>query len=274
MYEAYWNLITTPFRNTSDRKFFFYGENYEEAYLRLLYSVTQSKGLFLLTGESGCGKSFITKIFSKDMLEQGYQIAFINNPDLEPYDFLQQVVYEFGLAGQGKSKVELLRELKNFALDCSQKGKICILIVDDAHLIQNRKTWEEICLFLNMEEDGRFLLSIVLCGCPEITDTIQKLPFLKERTGIQYRIPTLTCRETGEYIYFRMEQAGCVREVFTMDAVKDIYAYSQGIPRKINNLCDLALLLGSGENATVIDRNLIRKTVEDIQGKPTTSVSK
>lgn len=266
MYEAYWNLTAHPFRNTTDRKFFFYNESYEEAYLRLLYSVTQSKGLLLITGESGCGKSFVTKIFSKDMMEQGYQVAFISHPDLEPIEFLQQVLYEFGLPYEGKTKSELLRELKKFALESNSKGKICILVIDDAHLVQNRKTWEEICLLLNLEQDGRFLISIVLCGKPEIADVIQKFAFLKEHTGLQYRVTPLNCRETGEYIYFRMERAGCGREIFTIDAIKEIYAYSQGIPRKINNLCDLALLLGYGDNAAVVDQALIRKALADLQG--------
>ena len=266
MYEAYWNLTSKPFRNTVDRKFFFYNETAEEAYLRLLYSVTDSKGLLLLTGEGGCGKSFIGKIFMKDMLEQNNKVAFVTNPDLEPKEFLQQILYEFGLEYQNKSKVELLRELKKFASENTAKGKLCTLIVDEAQLIQDPKTFEEIRLLLNLEHDGRFLISVVLLGKPEIGDIIQKIPSLVDRTGLQYQIQPLNCRETGEYIYFRMGKAGCGRDIFTEDAVKEIYAYSEGVLRKINNVCDLALLLGYGDGAIIVEPALVKKAVNDLQG--------
>ncbi len=266
MYESYWNLTTNPFRNITDRNFFFYGKDYEEANLRLLYNITQSKGLLLLTGESGCGKSFVTKIFTQDMLGQGYQVAFISNPDLEPIEFLQQTLYEFGLSYEGKSKVELLRDLKHLAMETNNRGKQCILIVDDAHLIQSKKTWEEICLLLNLEQDGRFLFSIILNGQPELLTVIAKYPFLKERTALQYRINALNLRETGQYLSFRLAQAGAGRELFTLDAIKEIFSYSQGVPRKINNLCDIALLIGYGENAVMIDQTIVHKAIEDIQG--------
>ncbi|NUM33008.1 MAG: AAA family ATPase [Candidatus Brocadiae bacterium] len=266
MYEAYWNLNAKPFRNAVDRKFFFYGESYEEAYLRLLYTINESKGLLLLVGEGGCGKSFISKIFTKDMLEQGHKVALVTNPDLEPKEFLEEVLCEFGLDASNKSKGELLRELKRFLLESLKQGKHSVLIVDEAHLIQNEKTWEEIRLLLNMEEENRLLLSIIISGRPTVLDSIQKIPSLYERTGLQYRLKPLSCRETGEYIYFRMEKAGCSREIFTADGIKEVYAYSGGIPRKINNICDLSLLLGYGDNSIVVDQALVKKASIDLKG--------
>lgn len=266
MYEAYWNLTAKPFRNIADRKFFFYGEVYEEAYLRLLYTINETKGLLLLTSDGGCGKSFIIKIFAKDMLEEGHKVALLTNPDLEPKEFLQEVLYSFGLDATNKTKGELLRELKRFLLETLQQGKHCILMIDEAHLIQNEKTWEELRLLLNLEEDNRLLISVILAGKPEVVESLRKVPSLAERTGLQYRIKPLTCRETGEYIYFRMEKAGCGREIFTADAIKEVYSFSGGIPRKINNICDLALLLGYGENSIVVDQPLIRKATSDLKG--------
>ena len=151
-------------------------------------------------------------------------------------------------------------------MEILKQGKHCILIIDEAHLIQNEKTWEEIRLLLNMEEENRLLLSIIVSGRPPVLDSMQKVPSLYERTGLQYRLKPLSCRETGEYIYFRMEKAGCTREIFTADGIKEIYAYSGGIPRKINNICDLALLLGYGDNAIVVDQSLVRKASSDLKG--------
>lgn len=266
MYEAYWNLTEKPFRNTNNKKFFFYGESYEEAYLRLLYSISEAKGLMVLTGKGGCGKSFINKIFMKEMLEKGYQVAFITNPDLEPVELLQQILCEFGLEFQNKSKVELLKTLKEFVKENTQKDKLCIILIDEAHLIQSKKTLEEIRLLLNMESNDQSLISVVLSGRTELLDLIGKVPSLKERAGLQCNMPPLSCRETGQYIYHRMEKAGCGREIFSAEAIKEIYILTEGIPREINNICDLALLLGYGDNAIVIDQNIVRKAAQDLKG--------
>lgn len=269
MYENHWNLREKPFRNFNDKKFFFYSETYEEAYLRLLYNITESQGLFLLLGDSGCGKSYLGKIFMQDMIEQGYRVAFINNPTCSPNEFLQQVLYEFGINAINKTKLELLQELKKF-LETLQNGKSSILIIDEAHLIEDTKTVEEIRLLLNFEANNRFLLIPILLGKPEMGEMIFKSS-LKERVAMQYCLSPLTCHQTGEYIYYRLNKAGLNKtdssqEIFTPETVRDIYTITGGIPREINRVCDLALLLGYGENSKVVDSALIRKAVENIKG--------
>ena len=264
MYRAYWNLDEKPFRNTFSKKYFFYSKNYEEAYVRLLYSITDVKGLFLLTSQGGCGKSFMNKILAKDMLEQGHRIALIKNPNLTPTEFLQQLLDEFGLDYKNKNKIELLNELKQFVIENKKQKKLNILIIDEAHLISNLSTFEEIRLLLNLEEEERHLISIILTGKTVLNDILRKVPSLLERVELKYQIQPLDCEDTGRYIYFRLKKAGCGREIFSTDAIKEIYKYSGGIPRKINNICDLALLLGYGENAIIIDQSLIMKAVTDL----------
>ncbi|HNZ66430.1 MAG TPA: AAA family ATPase, partial [Planctomycetota bacterium] len=252
--------------NNIDRNFFFYSSTYEEAYLRLIYGVMESKGILVLTGNSGCGKSFLSKIFIKDMLEQGYKIAFIANPNLEPLELLQQVSYEFGLEYKDKTKAEILRNLKTFFEENQSQDKKNILIIDEAHLIKNEQTLEEIRLLSNLETENHSLLSIILVGANELGNILQKNLSLQERIGLRCTLKAMNCRETGEYIYFRMEKAGCGREIFNAEAIKEIYTESEGIPRKINNICDLALLLGYGDNAIVIDQSLIKKAISDLKG--------
>lgn len=265
MYENYWNLREKPFRNVTEKKFFFYAETYEEAYLRLLYSVTESQGMFMLLGDSGCGKSLLCKIFMQDMLEQGYRIAFIKNPSYATDEFLPQVLYEFGGEVDGKTKLQLLREF-NKLFDNSKKKQHFILIVDEAHLIKGNNTFEEIRLLLNLENDNRFVITPILVGNCELGEIVSNSP-LKDRIALQYRLRPLNCREAGEYIYYRMNKAGCMRDIFTAEAIKEIYAITKGNLRDINKICDLALLLGYGDNAIVIEPVLIRKALTDLRGE-------
>lgn len=266
MYETYWNLEEKPFRNTTDPKYFFYAETHEEAYIRLLYSVTEAKGLMLLLGDGGCGKTFLCKSFFREMTGQGYQVALVENPDLSPMEFLQKVACEYGIEYQGKSKVELLKDIETLVIQNAEQGSTTILIVDEAQLIQNKKTLEEIRLLLNFETPERFPLSIILSARPDFRQTLRQVPSLKERVSLQHRIQHLNREETGEYICYRMDKAGCSREIFTANAVKEIHNFSGGIPRQINHLCDLVLLLGYGDSSIVVDVPLVKKSIEDLRG--------
>jgi general secretion pathway protein A len=266
MYESYWNLLEKPFQNISDPKFLFYGNTYEEAYVRLLYSVTESKGLILLTGEGGNGKTFVCKNFCRETKKQGYQVAFIANPDLEPIEFLQSILSEFRLDYKNKSKLELFKELENFICENAKNGSTTIIVVDEAQTIRNKNTLEEICILLNIDFTNRIPINVVLAGKPELSQTVSQVTSLNELIGLRARLRPLNLQETGEYILFRLDKAGCQREIFTSDAVKAVYENSGGLPRKINNICDLALLLGYGQSSIVVDSTLVNKAVEDLKG--------
>lgn len=272
MYETYWNLMEKPFRNVTDKKYFVYTETYEEAYLRLLYSATESQGLFLLTGEGGCGKTFLAKVFVQDMLEQGHRVAMIGSPTFAPEQFLQQILCEFGVDCSNRSRLELLQELRRFLATVPQ-DKRCILFLDNAHLVPNTPVVEDIRMLLTLESGSRLLLAPVLIGRPELGDLVARTS-LRERVALQYRLSPLSCAETAEYIYSRMEKAGCGREIFTQDAVREIHAASGGVPSEINHICDLALLLGYGENAIVVEQGLAGKAIEDLKGSHRTRLAK
>jgi general secretion pathway protein A len=264
MYQNYWNLREKPFRNTADKKFFLYAPTYEEAYVRLLYSVTESQGLFMLMGEGGCGKSLLCKLFCQDLLEQGYRVAAIANPTLNAEEFVQMMLLEFGIPCSNLSKLGIYREFRKLSQE-NKDEKGYVLVVDEAHLLTDMGIFQEIRLLLNLESNNRFFITPILLGKPELTGIVSKSA-LKDRISLQYQIQPLNCRETGEYIYYRLNKAGAAREIFTVDAIKEVYIATQGIPREINNLCDVALLLGYAENSITVDANLARKAVADLRG--------
>jgi general secretion pathway protein A len=142
------------------------------------------------------------------------------------------------------------------------KGRSTLLIIDEAQLIFG-ETFEEIRLLLNFQMNDRFLMTFLLIGQPELRDMIREYKQLDQRIAIRYHLNPLPRAETANYIRFRLSKTGCDRELFTEKAYDAIYQYSGGIPRKINNVCDLALLIGFSMKAQEIDEPLILKVVRD-----------
>ncbi len=262
MYLDYWELTTFPFENVPDPEFMYYSPEHEEALVRLLYAVKRMKGAALLTGEIGSGKTTLSRVFIQQLPESEFDIGLITNPSLNALDFIKEVHYQLGLESHTNSKSDLLVILNNRLLDNMRQGKSTLLIIDEAQLIFG-ETFEEIRLLLNFQMNDRFLMTFFLIGQPELRDMIRDYKQLDQRIAIRYHLNPLSQAETANYIRFRMGKAGANREIFTEKAFEAIYQYSGGIPRKINNVCDLALLIGFSLKVREIDNLLVLKVVKD-----------
>lgn len=262
MYLDYWKINKYPFENVPDPEFMYYSPEHEEALVRLLYAVKRMKGAALLTGDIGSGKTTLSRVFIQQLPEKEFDIGLITNPSLNALDFIKEVHYQLGLDSISNSKTDLLVILNNHLLDNVNKGKSTLLIIDEAQLIFG-ETFEEIRLLLNFQMNDRFLMTFLLIGQPELRDMIREYKQLDQRIAIRYHLNPLPRAETANYIRFRLSKTGCDRELFTEKAYDAIYQYSGGIPRKINNVCDLALLIGFSMKAQEIDEPLILKVVRD-----------
>jgi len=262
MYLDYWKINKYPFENVPDPDFMYYSPEHEEALVRLLYAVKRMKGAALLTGEIGSGKTTLSRVFIQQLPEKEFDIGLITNPSLNALDFIKEVHYQLGLDSNSNSKTDLLVILNNHLLENMNNGKSTLLIIDEAQLIFG-ETFEEIRLLLNFQMNDRFLMTFLLIGQPELRDMIREYKQLDQRIAIRYHLNPLTKPETANYIRFRLSKTGCDRELFTEKAYDAIYQYSGGIPRKINNVCDLSLLIGFSLKAQEIDEPLIVKVVRD-----------
>lgn len=262
MYLEYWGLQKYPFENVPDPEFMYYSPEHEEALFRLVYAAKRNKGAFLLTGEIGCGKTTLSRVFIQQLSDAEFDIGLITNPSLEPTDFIKEALYQVGITPQSNSKQELLNLLNNHMLENMKNNKSTLFIIDEAQLI-HRETFEEIRLLLNFQLNDRYLLNLVLIGQPELRDMIRGFQPLDQRIAIRYHLNSLNMEETKKYIPFRLGKAGQTREMFTQAAMDEIYAYSEGVPRKINNICDLALLIGFSMKIEKIDADVIKKVVKD-----------
>jgi general secretion pathway protein A len=262
VYLEYWGLKKYPFENVPDPEFMYYSSEHEEALVRLVYAVKRNKGAVLLTGEVGCGKTMLSRVFIQQMTDTEFDIGLITNPSLVPLDFLKEALYQIGLDPQSNSKAELLKLLNDHMVDNMRKGRTTLFIIDEAQLIY-QETFEEIRLLLNFQLNDRFLLNLVLIGQPELRDKIRAYKQLDQRIAIRYHLNPLSTQDTRNYIAFRLDKAGQKSNMFTDDAMQEIYHYSEGVPRKVNNICDLALLIGFSTTSEKIDSDIIKKVIKD-----------
>jgi type II secretory pathway predicted ATPase ExeA len=259
VYLDYWGLREKPFENTPDPRFIYYSIRHKEALLNLLYTVNENKGAALLTGDIGCGKTLIARTLISKLDPEEYEVAIITNPRFGEDEFIKEILYQFGVETPAVAKIETIHALNDFLYRNSQRGMKTVLIIDEAQLIINDIILEEIRLLLNFQLDDQFLLTLILIGQPELRDKIRKIPQLDQRIGIRYHLEPLRLEDTSSYINRRLQQAGEKEQIFSDDAVRVIFRHSEGIPRKINTICDLCLVMGSARSLRVIGAEVVQE---------------
>ena len=257
MYIDYWGLTSPPFENVPDPKFYFPSSQHEEGLHRLLYAVTQRKGAAMLTGEVGCGKTLLSREFLNNLHSDRFNVAMITNPSFPAQQFFHEVLYQFGIGTTGNRKVSMLHRFNEHLLQNDERKIQSVLVVDEAQAIVDDQVLEELRLLLNFQRNDRFLLTLVLLGQPELREKLWALPQFAQRIGIQYHLMPLEETEVDRYVTSRLRAAGRADELFDQEATQAIAKCSRGIPRVINNLCDLCLLSGRLAKANRIDADLV-----------------
>lgn len=245
MYQDYWGLTSPPFENVPDPRFYFPSSQHEEGLHRILYAVTQRKGAAMLTGEVGCGKTLLSREFLNNLHSDRFNVAMITNPSFSVGQFLQEVLYQFGIGTTGNRKVSMLHRFNEHLLQNDKRQIQSVLVIDEAQAISDDRVLEELRLLLNFQRNDRFLLTLVFLGQPELREKLWAIPQFAQRIGIQYHLMPLKEIEVERYITFRLRAAGRSDELFDQEAVRLIAECSKGIPRVINNLCDLCLVSGA-----------------------------
>ncbi len=268
MYESYWKLREKPFENTPDPHFLYWSKEHEEALSRMLYVIKEKKGAILITGEYGSGKTLLTRVLLEELSASQYQTALLLNPMLSPTQLIKEIIHQLGgSVSEHAAKAIVFNRLNELLVDINKQNKVAVIVVDEAQAIARIASFEEFRLMLNFQLNESFLVNLVLIGQPELKNKISKIPQLEQRFALRFHLKALTEGETKEYILHRIKVAGGRADLFSDDAYPEIYAYTQGIPRKINNACDFAFLVGSGEKANKIGKDIIKKVVADLKGE-------
>jgi type II secretory pathway predicted ATPase ExeA len=253
VYEGYWGLREKPFRKTPDPRYLFLNETYEEALERLLFAVEEME-LALLTGEVGSGKTLLTRALV-DRLGDRCEVGMILNPRLSPRQFLRAAARELGVAEPRFHSHDLLEQIHDRLLELDGQGRAAILIVDEAHLIPGKATFEEIRLLTNFQLDDRNLVAILLVGQPELRERLRHRTYraLVQRIGVFFELVPLAVEDVRDYLAHRLSVAGGARALFTDEAVARLHAASGGVPRVLNQLATQALLEGMARGARRVD---------------------
>ncbi|MBW2065608.1 MAG: AAA family ATPase [Deltaproteobacteria bacterium] len=262
MYLSHWGFEEAPFENVPDPMFFYLSKSHEEALARLIYAGKMRKGGAVLSGEIGCGKTILTKVCVQELSRAEFDIGLVVNPRLDPGEFIQEIVYQFGINDVPDTKVKCLHKLNERMIENMRAKRETILIIDEAHLL-SPSNLEEVRLLLNFQLNDRFLMTVLLVGQPELNERIRDIPQLNQRIAIRYHLAPFDFHDTEEYILFRQKKAGRDDNAFSEEAIQRIYEHSKGVPRSINNLCDLSLLVGYGKNEKVIGPNIIESIISD-----------
>jgi general secretion pathway protein A len=275
MYAEYYGLREIPFGLTPDLNYIFKTESYLEVISTLKYGVEHNKGLVVLTGEVGTGKTTTLRSTIQQFGEEVLPV-YMFNPFLTASEFFQQFVEGLGLGiPPSSSKPDVLAALGEFLALRHSQGLRTVLIIDEAHGLPS-PVLEEIRLLLNYETNSEKLLQMILCGQPELQAILNRpnLRQLKQRISLRCEIKPLSPFEVSKYIRFRLKTAGAARvDLFDSEAAALIGRVSQGIPRVINNICDNALLYGYSASLEDITRDCIEEVVESLDLVPAESAS-
>jgi general secretion pathway protein A len=268
MYCGYYHFDEEPFNITPDPNFLYMSPGHEEVLTSIIYGIQGRRGIVAVIGEVGTGKTTLLNT-ALEWLSQKTKVAYVINFDLDFDDLLRLAIVNLGLisADQTLSKIEALQRLHAFAGKQLAAGGNVAFIVDEAQNL-NTRAMENLRLLSNLETPKHKLVQIVLSGQPELEAKLDlpELRQLTQRISIRRYIQPLTEKETYAYIQHRLDVSGYKGPaLFKPDAQNLIWQTSQGIPRKINIICDNALLMGFRERHPKIDLSLIQKTIKALK---------
>ena len=265
MYENYYNLKALPFQITTDPRFLWLGEKHSEALATLKYGIMENKGFLLLTGDVGTGKTALINRLVK-IIDVAAIVAKIPDPGLSSLDFFNFLAVEFKMKQKFDSKGQFLITLKHFLHKAYERHKKVLLVVDEAQRL-NHDLLEQIRLLSNIELQNRKLINIFFVGQTEFSQMLMKdrNRAVRQRITVSYHIEPLSEIETRKYIKHRLKVAGVTREIFSKDAVRQIYSFSTGYPRLINIICDHAMLTGYSSGLKSIDKKVIKECERELQ---------
>ncbi len=247
MYLDYWQLDAKPFEPGCDPADAFAGASRQAALHKLRYAVENRRAAGLVAGPSGVGKTLLVESLRRELPESCQPLVHIVFPQMSDRDLLAYLAERLGAppADPPRHTVEeSLRRLEFMLRENVRHKRHAVIVIDEAHLLEDSGLLETLRLVLNLTVDGRPAFTLLLVGQPGLLPMVARHGAFDERLDIKVFLPALDARETAAYIDERLTAAGASRDIFTAEALAAVYPLTGGVPRRINRLCDLALLVG------------------------------
>jgi len=257
MYEQYWGLNRKPFENHTDPEFYCPTETHHAALLKLRYAVENRLGASLLVGGNGQGKSCLLHRLEHEIADDFKPVVRVLFPRLSSSEMLAYLAVVLGAdetaIGQGDTGLDrTILQLEQQLQSHSKKGHQPTIIIDDAHLIEDENVFQTLQLLLNFRDRPNIDFSLILAGIGSLIPRIHRLSSLDDRFSVTAMLRPLSADEIDDYVCHRLQVAGTTQHLFDESAISALSELSAGVPRKINRLCDLALLVGYAEGVQQI----------------------
>jgi general secretion pathway protein A len=269
MYEAHWGLSRRPFDDAAHDDAFYRSETHRAAALKLRYVVDSRLGAAVLCGDAGTGKSFLSRLVTQKLAAHGTPTLHLNYPRMQPAELLGWLAAELARADAGHPPARptldaLVRDVEARLTKLTGEGRRPVLVIDDAHLVDDVAVLGAWHTLLNFRQTPGADLTLVLVGGPPLLTRLRQYRPLAERVGVTALLRALGRAEAEEYVRHRMRAAGRSEDAFTQDAFDRLFARTSGVPRRINRVCDLALLVGFAERLTQITADEIDGVADEL----------
>lgn len=267
MYQDYWQLETKPFEPMADARYFFPCQSQQAALHKLRYAIESRRGAALLAGPAGIGKTLLLDTLRAQLAGTVGKFVSVVFPLMSSRDLLAYIAEAIGApaADPPEHTVEAsLRRLEFTLGEECRRGKHTVLAIDEAHLLEDSGLLETLRLLCNLHHEGRPMFTLLLVGQPSLLNAMQRNAPLDERLDVKTLVRPFTAEESADYVVHRLNAAGATRAIFSLDALDTLYALSHGIPRRINRLCDLALVVGYASRQATIDSAQIEAVNDEL----------
>ena len=271
-YLEHFGLQREPFSNAPDSRFYYDSDQHRQALIRLMYAVDSNKGLAVLVGDIGMGKTTLARRMLDNLPKEQYESSLLVmvHSGVTPDWILTRIAMQFGIVDPAPDRLKLLKQLYERLLEIDASGKKAVVLIDEAQMLQSRELMEEFRGLLNIEIPGKKLLNIVFFGLREIEDNLRLDEPLAQRVAVKCHLRSLTLESVERYINHRLKVAGAKSSMFASGAIPAIHSYAGGVPRLINTVCDNALFEASLRKLAKVDGTIVKTVAGDLGllGKP------
>jgi type II secretory pathway predicted ATPase ExeA len=265
-YLAYFGLKEHPFSNVVDSRFYYSSRQHSDALIKLRYAVDTRKGLAVVIGGIGTGKTTLARRFLEESDESVYEAALlvVVHSSVSSEWLFRKFAIQLGVKDIKDDKVELLAQIYARLGEINDEGKKAIVMIDEVQMLNSREIMEEFRGLLNMETSEGKLLNFVFFGLPELEDVLALDEPLKQRVAVKIKFKEFSEDDTSDYIRHRINVAGAPRSIFSDGALRVIYYYTNGVPRLINTVCDNALLEAFLSKTEIVNEMIVKTVAVDL----------
>jgi type II secretory pathway predicted ATPase ExeA len=265
-YLGHYKLEREPFSNAPDARFYYNSDQHSQALLRLMYAVDSNKGLAVLVGGVGTGKTTLARRMLDNLPEERYESSLLVmvHSGITPEWILTRIAMQLGVEDPAGDRLKLLKQLYTRLLEIDDEGRRAVVLIDEAQMLQSRALMEEFRGLLNLEIPGKKLLNIVFFGLPEVEDCLALDEPLSQRVAVKYHLKSMAMETTTSYIKHRLQIAGAKQVLYNDDVIPLIHRYAGGVPRLINTISDNCLFEAYLRKVKQVDSKIAHSVAGDL----------